>query len=114
MLTSSLGPAFEAGLFYCPQNRIFPATAMSLSSAPASPQLQLSSVAFFGRTFAEYIDLFGLNPKTLATQRVLDVAAGPSSFTAEAAAAGIKAIAVDPLYGQPVESLRTHVQLDYA
>ena len=42
------------------------------------------------------------------------MAAGPSSFTAEACRRGIDAVAVDPLYGSPVESLATHVQLDYA
>ena len=45
---------------------------------------------------------------------VLDVAAGPSSFVAEACARGIDAVAVDPLYGSPPESLAAQMQLDYA
>jgi len=78
------------------------------------PELQLTSVAFFGRTFAEYLDLFRLDLPDLADRRILDVAAGPSSFTAEACCGGLAVTAVDPMYGQPVETLQTHVRLDYA
>lgn len=77
------------------------------------PLLDLPSISFFGRSFAEYTRFFALDPSALAGRTVLDVAAGPSSFTAEAADLGIDAIALDPLYGCPVETLRTHVLLDY-
>jgi len=43
------------------------------------------SVSFFGRTFEEYTRFFALDPAALRRLAVLDVAAGPSSFTAEAA-----------------------------
>jgi hypothetical protein len=84
----------------------------STSSAPA--QLDLPTVSFFGRTLAEYAQFFSLNPAALRGRAVLDVAAGPSSFTAEACKLGVDTVAVDPLYGCPVDTLATHVQLDYA
>jgi hypothetical protein len=80
----------------------------------STPELQLPSVAFFGRTFAEYLRFFALDPSALAQRRVLDVAAGPSSFTAEAHARGLRTVAVDPLYGYPRDTLAAHVQIDYA
>jgi SAM-dependent methyltransferase len=79
-----------------------------------SSELELPSVSFFGRTLAEYAKFFSLDTPKLRGRAVLDVAAGPSSFTAEACKLGVDAVAVDPLYGCPVTSLETHVQLDYA
>lgn len=86
----------------------------SPSIAPATAQLDLPTVSFFGRTLAEYTQFFSLNPAALRGRAVLDVAAGPSSFTAEACKLGVDTVAVDPLYGCPVDTLATHVQLDYA
>ena len=78
----------------------------------------LSSVAFFGRiTFDEYVRFFGLAPRRPggAGSVLHDVAAGPSSFAAEAPTHGIHAVAgVDPLYGFSTDALTAHVQLDYA
>jgi SAM-dependent methyltransferase len=88
-----------------------------VSSAPrptARPQLELPSVAFFGRSLAEYVQFFALDLAALRGRDVLDVAAGPSSFAAEAGARRINAVAVDPLYGTSVDELAGHVQLDYA
>jgi len=79
-----------------------------------NPEFQLASVAFFGRSFAEYLRFFALEEATLDGRRVLDVAAGPASFTAEAHARGVRAVAVDPLYGYPLDALAAHVQIDYA
>jgi hypothetical protein len=81
---------------------------------PPTATLELTSVAFFGRTFQEYLHFFGLARARLRGLKVLDVAAGPSSFTGEARSLGLKAVAADPLYGLPVSSLRTHVEIDYA
>lgn len=81
---------------------------------PPTATLELTSVAFFGRTFQEYLHFFGLCRARLRGLRVLDVAAGPSSFVAEARAFGIKAAGADPMYGLPLSTLRTHVDLDYA
>lgn len=80
---------------------------------PPTTEIQLPSVSFFGRSLEEYSQFFALDVAKLHGRSVLDVAAGPSSFTAEACRRGIDAVAVDPLYGSPVDALRTHVQLDY-
>jgi hypothetical protein len=85
-----------------------------MASPSPSTEFQLSSVAFFGRTFDEYLRFFALDEAALRRGRILDVAAGPSSFTAEAHARGISAVAVDPLYGYPADALTAHVQIDYA
>jgi SAM-dependent methyltransferase len=80
----------------------------------SSPSIELTSISFFGRALAEYSQFFALDLKRLQGCRVLDVAAGPASFTAEASAAGIDVTAVDPLYGCPVDALAAHIQMDYA
>lgn len=79
----------------------------------SAPEIELPSVSFFGRSLAEYAQFFALDLPALRGRDVLDVAAGPSSFTAEACARRIDAVAVDPLYGCPAATLATHVQLDY-
>ncbi len=89
-----------------------------VSSAPAPVprpgEIQLPAVSFFGRSLAEYAQFFQLDLHALKGRDVLDVAAGPSSFTAEACARKINAVAVDPRYGGPLDSLAAQVQLDYA
>ena len=90
-----------------------PACTLPLPAAP-SATLDLPSVSFFGRTLAEYTRFFALDPGGLRRRAVLDVAAGPASFAAEACKLGVDAVAVDPLYGCPASTLATHVQLDYA
>ncbi|MET0262679.1 MAG: class I SAM-dependent methyltransferase [Rariglobus sp.] len=86
----------------------------ALSSPVSAASFQLSSVAFFGRSLSEYAEFFPLDLEALRGRRVLDVAAGPSAFTAEATRLGIRVTAVDPLYGCAPETLATHVRLDYA
>jgi SAM-dependent methyltransferase len=71
-------------------------------------------VPFVGRALAEYEQSFALDVPALKGRDVLDVGAGPSSFTAEAAARRIDAVAVDPRYGDPGGSLRAQVEQDYA
>lgn len=84
-------------------------------SRPApSQEIDLPSVSFFGRSLAEYSQFFALDVTTLRGRDVLDVGAGPSSFTAEACARKINAVAVDPRYGSPVALLADQVQHDYA
>ena len=75
--------------------------------------LELRTASFFGRTLAEYAQFFALDLAALKGKSVLDVAAGPSSFTAEACKRGVDAVAVDPLYGCRAEALGQHVQIDY-
>ena len=60
--------------------------------------LQLDRVVLLGRTFAEYCGYFLLKSEEWRGKRVLDVAGGVSSFTAEANEAGIHATSVDPIY----------------
>ncbi|MBL9187872.1 MAG: class I SAM-dependent methyltransferase [Opitutaceae bacterium] len=84
-----------------------------IASRPG-PGLDLPSVAFFGRSLAEYAKFFALDLAALKGRDVLDVAAGPSSFAAEACARKIDAVAVDPLYGDGVAVLAARVQADYA
>jgi hypothetical protein len=92
----------------------------ALASPPAPPirtapsqEIDLPSVSFFGRSLAEYVQFFALDVATLRGRDVLDVAAGPSSFTAEACARKINAVAVDPRYGDPLALLSSQVQFDY-
>jgi hypothetical protein len=79
----------------------------------APPEVELSPVSFFGRSFNEYLQFFALDPTALRGQAVLDVGAGPSSFVAEACRRGVDAVAVDPLYGAPTATLAGRVQHDY-
>ena len=91
---------------------------MSVLAVPrtpsAPPEIDLPDVSFFGRSLDEYVQFFSLDLPALRGAAVLDVAAGPSSFTAEACRRGIDAVAVDPLYGASREALGARVQRDYA
>jgi hypothetical protein len=58
-----------------------------------------------GRTFEEYLAMFGLAPETLLGRRVLDCAGGARAFTAVAAEFAESALAVDPMYGPPTDEL---------
>ena len=90
------------------------ATTRIRSSFQPAQRFELPEVSFFGRTLTEYTQFFALDLAAMKGRDVLDVAAGPSSFVAEACARGIDAVAVDPLYGSSPESLAAQVQLDYA
>lgn len=76
--------------------------------------LELPVIPFFGRTLDEYARFFALDAAALRGRAVLDVAAGPSSFTAEARRRGVDAVAVDPLYDRPHAELAARVRDDYA
>ncbi len=67
--------------------------------------LDIDRIAFIGRTYFEYLRMFGLNETMFGQGPVLDCAAGPSSFAAEAHRAGFRVIACDLLYDLPVETL---------
>lgn len=86
---------------------------MTLSFSPAAP-FPIESISFFGRSYDEYCRFFELDDRLLQGRRLLDVAAGPASFAAEAARRGLEVVAVDPLYGCTRTALEAHVQLDYA
>lgn len=76
--------------------------------------MDLPVVSFFGRSLEEYTRFFALDVTSLRGRAVLDVAAGPSSFTAEAHRRGIDSVAVDPLYDRPHAELAGRVRDDYA
>jgi len=76
--------------------------------------MDLPAVSFFGRTLEEYSRFFGLDLAQWRGRAVLDVAAGPSSFTAEAYRRGVDAVAVDPLSDRSHAELAGRVRDDYA
>lgn len=69
-----------------------------MTEQPTLRGLQLDRVVLLGRTLEEYQQYFLLDLDQLRGRRVLDVAGGVSSFTAEANDAGIRATSVDPIY----------------
>lgn len=75
--------------------------------------LNLDAIAFFGRSFSEYLAMFALDLQALKRRPVLDVAAGPSSFTAEASRLGVDAVAVDPMYADRPEIVAARIRSDY-
>ncbi len=77
---------------------------MSVRMLPKD-SLDIDRIAFIGRTYFEYLRMFGLNETFFGQGPVLDCAAGPSSFAAEAHRAGFRVIACDLLYDLSVETL---------
>lgn len=70
-------------------------------------KLDIDRIAFIGRTYGEYINIFDLDENILSQGPVLDCAAGPSSFTAEAHQRGYDVSACDILYNlAPSELLK--------
>ena len=64
----------------------------------------LESVVPWGRLASEYINMFALTPQDMKG-RILDIAAGPSSFNAELTGQGKSIISVDPLYAFTAEQI---------
>lgn len=89
------------------------APALPVSRPAPSQEIDDPSVSFVGRSLGEYTQSLGLDPVALRGRDVLDVAAGPSSFTAEACARKIDAVAVDPLYDRPLAELAARAQADH-
>ena len=67
--------------------------------------LDIDRIAFFGRTYAEYLSMFGLNEQLLRQGAILDCPAGASSFTAEAHQLGLDATACDIMYNHNADEL---------
>ena len=74
--------------------------------------LVLDKVVLLGRTFDEYVRYFALDPAALAGQAILDVAAGVSSFCAEAAQRGLNTTALDLIYERSLEEIEARCQPD--
>lgn len=74
--------------------------------------------AFTCRSYTEYVRMFALDELLDPHGEVLDAAAGASSFTADAANRGLRAVAVDPRYKLPpaalVEEARTEIEVSTA
>jgi len=62
----------------------------------------MPSVAFFGRSYEEYLSMFELEDEgSHAMLSILDCNSGPSSFTALANGRGLNVTACDPTYAEP-------------
>lgn len=86
-------------------------TCTSILARPEAGATPASEPApFVGRSLAAYERSFALDLPALKHRDVLDVGAGPSSFTAEAVARRIDAVAVDPCYADPADNLRLRVE----
>ena len=81
---------------------------MNSTPATSGSRFQLSSVAFFGRTLAEYLQMLALEQEGLRGLKILDVASGPGSFIAEALAMGLDATGCDPMYDGDPEAIRIY------
>ncbi|MCI0538312.1 MAG: class I SAM-dependent methyltransferase, partial [Verrucomicrobiales bacterium] len=77
--------------------------------------LDLDRVVLLGRTFGEYVRYFAVAPEEFRQKRILDVAAGVSSFCPEATAQGFNVVAFDPIYQLAPEeiALRCAEDLDF-
>ncbi len=84
------------------------------NSLPPPPGFVIPADCFVGRTLADYVQGFALDLVALRKRDVLDVAAGASSFTAEACARGLDAVAVDPRYLDTPNELAARVAQDDA
>jgi hypothetical protein len=65
-----------------------------------------------GRTFEEYLRFFGLGVEELRGKTILDVAAGVSSFTAEARATGQNSTAFDRIYSLGADEIQARCEHD--
>jgi len=74
--------------------------------------LDLTRVVLLGRTFEEYLRFFALDPAALKGKAILDVAAGVSSFCAEATARGLDVTAADRIYSLPADQIQTRCEPD--
>jgi len=69
------------------------------------PWDRIKGPIFIGRTWFEYLKMFDLSSEELAGGKILDCAAGASSFTAEMSKRGFDVTAVDILYNEDPDVL---------
>jgi hypothetical protein len=79
---------------------------------PDKRGLRLDRVVLLGRTVDEYRRYFLLEPEELVGKTVADVAAGVSSFCAEANKLGINVTSFDPIYSLPPEKIMERSEPD--
>jgi hypothetical protein len=74
--------------------------------------LKLNQVIPWGRSLAEYIEMFHLTPEVLSGQ-ILDCAAGPASFNGEMTRQGYQVVSCDPIYQFSVGDIRQRIAATY-
>ena len=74
--------------------------------------MKLSSIVPWGRSFAEYTDIFSLNDEDLG-KRILGCGDGPASFNAEFSAMGGNVVSIDPVYQFTAEEIRSRISEVY-
>ncbi|MDI6643794.1 MAG: methyltransferase domain-containing protein [Methanobacteriaceae archaeon] len=67
--------------------------------------MKIKGPIFIGRSWHEYIEMFNLTPSVLRKGKILDCAAGASSFTAKMNEKGYDITALDLLYDKKPEEL---------
>jgi ubiquinone/menaquinone biosynthesis C-methylase UbiE len=90
-------------------------TTINKNSNIKPPWDQIKGPIFIGRTWAEYLKMFNLKSEELAGEKILDCAAGASSFTREMSEMGFDIVAVDILYNEEADVLcnkcREHMEV---
>src|SRR4051812_26885521 len=71
--------------------------------------VKLNNIVPWGRSFDEYVRMFSLSADDLG-KKILDVAAGPSSFNAEFHHRGGRVISIDPIYEFSAPQIRERVE----
>lgn len=74
--------------------------------------MQLDQVIPWGRSMAEYREMFDLTDTDLS-RRILGCGDGPASFNAEMTAAGYSVLSCDPIYVFTAEQIEARVQATY-
>ncbi|MFT4898536.1 MAG: ubiquinone/menaquinone biosynthesis C-methylase UbiE [Flavobacteriales bacterium] len=74
--------------------------------------ITLDQVALVGRTYNEYKRMFDVTKESLEGKKVLDVAAGVSSFCAIGNAVGLNITAIDPAYYFMADEIETKAEED--
>lgn len=86
---------------------------MSLNpTSPSTRGLQLDRVVLLGRTLEEYRRFFAIDPATLSGRRVLDLASGVSSFSAEISRTAARVTAADPIYEWSAGEIQSRCEPD--
>src|SRR5512145_984917 len=73
-------------------------------------QAKIEGPIFIGRSWAEYIKMFDLDLEKLKGKKILDCAAGASSFTSFMSKNGYDATAVDLLYDKDSKFLKNRCE----
>lgn len=69
----------------------------------------LDNVVPWGRSFDEYVAMFGLTDADLG-RRILDCGGGPASFNAVAAERGLDVTSLDPIYAFSAEQIQSRIE----